>query len=364
MEHKNLSLEYDRDLINRILDNVDMRYIILLLYIIRNDLFRDLTDEDLIEAYNRVLILDEIFKGNLLSFWDEEFIEIALDLGLIKNIRTKREFDQKEQDFIVKLGEETITIEGNTISVPADTLYLMITKKFNSVNRRDYNLALTRLKSVRCEVSGAIHPFIFQIGENDYTISDDLYYILDQFGNIYQTIKIENTVEGFAERFIEIYEKLVELIELYDTGLTNKKATEKANKAIEQGKDIIKFLKDENISLSDKFKFDKVDKSESIFKDWHSRLIQLLNFRYKMNNIEKQIKEIKQYYSGKDKKYNYLEFIEMVSFNEEGIVDKIRNDLITLREKIIGINDIISKLTKKQIKLLNLDFERFLIEQE
>lgn len=363
MEHKSLSLEYDRDLINRILDDVDMRYITLFLYIIRNDLFRDLRDEDLIEAYNRVLILDEIFKGNLITFWDEEFIEVAIDLGLIKNIRTKREFDQKEQDFIIKLGEETITIEGNTISVPADTLYLMITKKFKSVNRRDFNLALTRLKSVRCETSGVIHPFIYQIAENDYAISDDLYYILDQFGNIYQTIKIENTVEGFSERFVEIYNKILEMIEIFDPVLNNKRAVEKTNQAIKENKDIIKYLKEEKISLSDKFNFRKVDESETIFKDWHTRLLQLLNFRYKMNNIEKQIKKIKNYYSGKEKKYNYLEFIEMVSFNEDEIVDRIRNDLISLREQIIEINDIVSKLTKKRIKLLNLDFERFLIEQ-
>jgi len=363
LEHKSLSLEQDRGLINRILDDIDMRYITIFMYIIRNDLFRDLRDEDLIEAYNRVLILDEIFKGNLLTFWDEEFIEIAIDLGLIKNIRTKREFDQKEQDFIIRLGQETITIEGNTISVPADTLYLMITKKFKSVNRRDFNLALKRLKSVRCEVSGVIHPFIFQIGENDYAISDDLYYILDQFGNVYQTIKIEHTVEGFYERFDEIYDKILEMIEIFDPSLNNKKVIEKTNQAIENNKDIIKTLKEENISLSDKFNYGKVDKTESIFKDWHSRLLQLLNFRYKMNDIKKKITKIKNYYSGKDKLYNYLEFIEMISFNEDEIVDRIRNDLITLREEIIDINKIISKLTKKQIKLLNLDFERFLIEQ-
>ena len=363
MEHKSLSLEYDRGLINRILDDENMRYIVLFLYIIRNDLFRDLKDETLIESYNRVLILDEIYKANLLTFWDDEFLEIAIDLGLIKNIRTKREFEQKDQDFIIKLGEETITIEGNTVSVPAGTLYMMITKKYKSINRRDFNLALTRLKSVRCEVSGIIHPFIYQISEEDYAISDDLYYILDQFGNVYQTIKIEHTVEGFSERFNEIYGKLLELIEIFDPVLNNKKPMRNTNEAIEQHKDIIEFLKEEKIGLSDKFNMGKIDKNERMFKDWYSCLTQLLNFRYKMQNIDKEIKNIKSYYSGKEKKYNYLEFIEMVSFNEDEIVNQIRDDLISLRKKIIEINDVISKLSKKQIKLLNLDFERFLIEQ-
>ncbi len=111
MEHKNLTLEHDKNLIDNVLDNIDMRYIILFLYVIRNDLFKDLTDENLIESYERILILDDIYKNNIVNFWDEEFSEIYIDLGLIKNIRSLREFDQKEGDFILKLGEETITIE-------------------------------------------------------------------------------------------------------------------------------------------------------------------------------------------------------------------------------------------------------------
>ena len=68
MEHKNLTLEYDKNLIDNILDNVDMRYIILFMYIIRNDLFKDLIDNGIIESYERVLVLDEIFKNNVVNF--------------------------------------------------------------------------------------------------------------------------------------------------------------------------------------------------------------------------------------------------------------------------------------------------------
>jgi hypothetical protein len=56
-----------------------------------------------------------------------------------------------------------------------------------------------------------------------------------------------------------------------------------------------------------------------------------------------------------------LEFIEKVSFNEGNIVNEIQDSLITLREQIIEINSKISKLTKKDIKLLNLDYERFIL---
>ncbi len=362
MEHNSLSLEYDRNLIIRILEDINMRYIILFLYIIRNDLFRDLKDPKIIESYNRVLALDEIYKGNIITFWEKEFTNIAIDLGLFKNIRSIREFEQKDQDLIIKFGENTITVEGDTISVPADTLHLMITKKFKFLTKRNFNIALTQLKGVRCEYNGMIHPFIYQIGEEDYTLSDDLYYILDQFGNIYQAMKIENTIEVFYEKIKEISDKLIEFIAIFDLALNSKQAIKKINQAIEENKDIIEQLKEENISLSDKFEYENLDKSKPIFKDWHSRLIQLLQFRYRIDNIEQEVIKLRNYYSGSEKKYNYLDYIEKVSFNEDDIVNNIRNDLLEARNKLIDINDIIKKLNKKEIKLLNLDYERYLIE--
>ena len=163
MEHNQLTLEEDIQLINNILDDIDMRYIILFLYVIRNDLLKDLSDETLIESYNKILALDEIYKSNITSIWDEDFTEIYIDLGLMKNIRSKREFDQKDDDFIIKLGVETITIEQNTISVPDDSLFLILKKKFKNLTRRNFNLSLTRLKGVRCEKSNIIHSLIFEI---------------------------------------------------------------------------------------------------------------------------------------------------------------------------------------------------------
>ena len=96
MEHKNLMLEYDKNLIIKILDNIDMRYIVLFLYVVRNDLFEDLNDKTLIESYYRVLNLDEIYKSNIKIYWNEKFLEVAIDLGLIKNLRSLREFEVKD----------------------------------------------------------------------------------------------------------------------------------------------------------------------------------------------------------------------------------------------------------------------------
>ncbi len=363
MEHKKLSLEYDKNLINKILDDINMRYIILFQYIIRNDLFEDLNDEKLIESYERILILDDIFKGNVINFLGEyqNFIEVAIDLGLFKNIRTLREFEQKDDDFILKMGEETITIEKNTIMIPADTLFLMITKKFKFLTRRNFNLALTRLKGVRCETTSAIHSFVFEIGQEDYSLSDDLYYILDQYGNIYQAIKMEITIEGFYKRFEEIAKKISEFIEIFDPALNSKSVVKLIEKSIEENKEIINYLKEEKVKLSDKFKSKDIIKDSQIYKEWSSQLMQLLQFRFQIKNIDKKLLEIKNYYSGKNKKYSYLEFIEKVSFNEDNIVDEVQNSLLALRKELIDINNELSKLTKKDIKLLNLDYERFII---
>ena len=361
MEHKNLSLEYDKNLINKILDDIDMRYIVLFLYVVRNDLFEDLNDQDIIDSYQRVLILDEVFKGNLLSFWKEKFLEIAIDLGLIRNIRSLMEFEAKNEDFIVKLGEETIKIEQNTIIIPDEIIFLMIKKKLKFLTKRNFNLALTRLKGVRCEISSAIHSFIFEIGEDNYSLSDDLYYILDQFGNVYQAIKMEITIEGFYGRFKEIKDKIEEFINIFDPLLNTKNVVKKINKAIEENKNIIKYLKDEKVKLSDKFDVDDINKDVPIYNDWNSKLLQLFKFRFQMEKINDKLSEIKSYYSGKNKKNTYMKFIEKVSFNEDDIVDKIQEELISLRKEIVEINNEISKLTKKDVKLLNLDYERFII---
>ncbi len=302
LEHGRLDLDYDRALINKILDNLDNRFIILFLYIIRNDMLQNLNDKTLIESYEKVLILDDIYKENILTFWPNQLIEIVIDLGLFKNIRSMKEFENLDNDFIVKLGEETVTIENNIILVPDDTLFMIITKKFNFLMRRNFNLALTRLKSVMCEKTNVIHPFITQMGENDYALSDDLFNILDQFGNIYQAIKMEITIERFNERFEEISKKLTDFIDIFDSELNTKKTIKKINNAIMDKKDIIKVLKEEKIKLSDKFEWKDLDIDAQIFIDWNSLLINLLNHRYQMDNIGKKILDLRNYYSGKKKK--------------------------------------------------------------
>lgn len=361
MEHKTLTLEHDKNLINKILDDVNARYIVLFLYVVRNDLFKDLNDKTLIESYEKVLVLDDVYKSNITDFWDKEFYDVYIDLGLIKNIRSLREFDQKADDFILRLGEETVTIEKDIISMPDDSLYLMITKKFKSLTRRNFNLALTRLKGVRCEFSNLVHSLIYEIGEHDYVLSDDIYYILDQYGNIYQSIKIEVTIEGFHQRLHEIKEKIEKFTNVFEPTLNTKSVIKKIKTALEENKDVVQYLKDEKVELSDKFKFNMIDISGELFKEWKSKLDSLLKLRFQTDQIDMKLITLKKFYTGKDKKYSYLEFIEKVSFNEDEIVDKIQGSLLDFREDLVNINEAISNFTLKEIKLLNLDYERLIL---
>ncbi len=80
--------------------------------------------------------------------------------------------------------------------------------------------------------------------------------------------------------------------------------------------------------------------------------------------IEGELIELKRNYSGKNKKLKYLEFIERVTYNEEDLLDNIQKSLIEHRKDLVQINEVISKLTKKEIKLLNLDYERLQVTSD
>ena len=80
-----------------------------------------------------------------------------------------------------------------------------------------------------------------------------------------------------------------------------------------------------------------------------------------MAQIEKKIVDLKNNYSGKEKKFKYLEFIEQVTYNEDNTLDFIQETLVNLRKELMNINEEALKVTKKEIKLLNLDYERLII---
>ena len=160
---------------------------------------------------------------------------------------------------------------------------------------------------------------------------------------------------------MEIKEKIESYIEVFEPKLNSKAILKKIKSAIEQNQDVIQYLKDEKVELSEKFSFNKINMSEEIFIKWKSQLESLIKLRDQTEQIEGRLSELKSYYTGKNKKNSYLEFIEKVSFNEDEIVDKIQILLIELREELVRINEVMSTFTLKEVKILNLDYERLII---
>ena len=343
MEHNKLSLEYDRNLINTFLNNKKTKYIILYLYIIRKELFNNL-DHNLINSYEKILILDDIYKNNVELLWDPKFIDMVIDLGLFKNVRSRLEYDQKDGDFILRMGENTVTIEKNTILTPLNTLFNMILKRFKSLSQREFELGITQLKEVRCESTGIIHHFIYEVGENDYILSDDLYNILDQYGNIYQAIKIEPTADGLLLICKEILEKIANILNIFDPILNNENIFKILVKVLE-------INKEEKLEINELVLKVNFSGEDIIIAISNSDFLILSNYKDEMGVINKQIFDIKSNYTSNQ---NYLEFLERLPSDINGI----RKSLIELRDNVIGaknaVLDLESRLLKQNEENLNL----------
>lgn len=364
MEHNQLSLEYDRNLINSLLNDINCKYLILFLYIIRKDLFKD-SDPELMSKYERVIILDEIFKNNVETFWDQDFIDIVIDLGLFKNIRNRSDYNRKEGDFILRMGDITITVEKDTILTPIDTISSMINRRFKSSKLNDFSSCITRLKEIRCESTSTTHRLIYEIGEEDLVLSDDLYELLDEIGNIYQAIKIEFTIEEFYRKFKENQEKLMSYTAIFDPILDKMVNIKQIIKKDGSKEEIVEFklggLKKIKRALEDAVEIEKDQKLEFIGVNFNFKLseeivninLSALNYQtlkklqINMENLNKELKEIKSYYSGKNRKYNYLEFLEKIP----EIKDEIQKLLISAKSNIEYIIEMMSSIESQLIKI-------------
>lgn len=335
-----LDIEYDKNLINSILNDINTKYTILYLYIIRKDLFKNL-DKDLLDKYEKVIVLDDIYKNNVELSWDEDFIDKVIELGLFKNIRSRNEYNQKDGNFILKMGEYTVTIEKNIIITPIDTLFHMISKKFKSVSQRGFELGLTKLKEVRCESSSVVHHLIYEIGYNEYVLSDDLYKILDKFGNVYQAIRIEPTSDGLFQLCNEIQDKIVNIVKIFDPIINNEIIIKKLTKALEINN------KEEKLKIIEISIRLKLLEKSIILTLSNSDFEILSNYKDEMETLNKQLRKIKSYYSGNQ---DYLEFLEKIPIK----IDKIQETLIKIRENARGAKKAVLDL-EKRMKLKTSD---------
>ena len=364
LEHNKLTIEHDKDLINNILNDINCRYLILFLYKIRKDLFKD-SEQELISKYERVIILDDIFKNNVESFWNQDFIDNVIDLGLFKNIRDRSDYNRKEGDFILKMGDSTITVEKDTILTPRDTLFTMLNRKFKSITLNDFSSCITRLKEIRCESTNITHRLIYELGDEDLVLSDDLYELLDQIGNVNQAIKVEFTIEEFYRKFKENQDKLMSYTAIFDPILDKMFDTKETKKENGSSEESIRFkiggLKKIKKALEDMIEIEKDDKleftgismgfkvSEQIINiNLSSSNYQTLKgLQTQMENLNNQLTEITSYYSGKKRKFSYLEFLERIP----NLKDEIQDLLVSTKSSIKYIIEMMSSMEEQLIKI-------------
>ena len=76
------------------------------------------------------------------------------------------------------------------------------------------------------------------------------------------------------------------------------------------------------------------------------------------------MQKLQAYYSGKNQIMPYLTFIQKTTYDEDDISSKIRDSLITARNKLKYITQQLDQYSIKDLKMLNLDLDRYIIEED
>lgn len=363
-DHTKLDLDVDRILLQQVFDDPDKRHVILLLYELRSELFQDLKNPARLNAYVKIMELETIYVSSFKTFADDEaLVDIFFELGLIKNLRSRREFDRKDDDFIVKVVEG-IRIDEDVIIVPVDALLAILRKNFSGWTKAQLNKTLKELQGIMCQTYPVIHPFVVAADE-DYYMPDDLYYLLDLYANPYQCLRVEITIEGVHDRIRDHLDQLQKQVKVFDPLLT-KARTKKVlaqglNQAEEPPEDLVEYLVEELPKVSKKF---HPDSELEKFEEWKQSLNALLHGIHETEDLLAKVEQIKAIYAGKTRDMTYFEFIRKVSFNEEDLLTRIEDDLVACRRQMIAIRKKLKPLTPKKTKLLNLDYERELLIEE
>jgi len=100
-----------------------------------------------------------------------------------------------------------------------------------------------------------------------------------------------------------------------------------------------------------------------IYQKWKKALNDLVRLKLEFDIIDKDMDNLRRYYSGKNQIMPYMTFIQKATFNEDNIADTVRDLLLEARNKLKKISDGCDLYDVKDLKLLNLDLERKIIEE-
>ncbi|MBN2155051.1 MAG: hypothetical protein JW776_03315 [Candidatus Lokiarchaeota archaeon] len=361
-EHSGIDLEIDRSMLESVFDDPVIRYILLHMFLVRMHIFQNLEDESIVEGFERLDRIGNPTRKDLEQCLPEDVIEELFVYNLVTNISSYLVYQQKPSDFPVKLVSNEVYIETDKIMFSAEGLLQIIKSNFPIVTLKKINDGLKKLRSIPCESSNTMHSLVHKYDE-DYALDDELYDILFLLGNPYLSLRLERFVVEIELKASELENSIDNYLKIFHSELLSSKHIQKIKKAAHDPEisDILDYIITKSRNLPTKF--NPSEKSET-YVEWKMILSQLLRIKSRSFEINSQIEEIRNFYSGKNQKMSYLSFIEQLTENEEKTSTFIRDSLLEIREKLKESNEFILSHSEKEIKLLNLDLEREVIELE
>jgi len=373
-EHSTLDLDYDRILLEDVFDSPNLRYVSLYMYIIRKDLFQDLLDDDIIEQFETITSLDEPTVENLIRICTGDFIRALFQYKFITNIRSYKIFQSKGNDVKIKfakglnLTHEDISDSEEEVHIFFNEVYLerVLAPIIPEMTQTRILESLERLRAMMCPKSSMIHELVHKYGDF-YVIDDDFYYIIEEFGNPYQALRIELMIRAMSKKYKEIESNINKVLTQFDSSIVKSPIMKKLKQAKEKGKeDYVKYLveKSRKKTLPQKFWIEFPENEiPDKYIEWKNSLNQLFKLKLNFFDIDLKMDELRAHYSGKNQKMTYIEFIQKSTYDEDDISEKIKNLLIDARNSLKEISEKLEKYPRKKMKLLNLDIERMIIEK-
>jgi len=369
--HQKVDMEYDRRLLEDVLDSPDLRYVSLFMFIIRKEVFNDLEDDDLQDQFERVLELQEPTVGDVKKICDESFLKAMFTFNMITNIKTYEAFQSKSDTTKIRLAEgiklehESKSDEEEEIHIFMNEIFLerVIAAKIPEISQTRIHAALERLRAMMCPRTPVIHQLIHKYGDF-YVIDDSFYAILEAAGNPYQALRLELLIRNIALKYKEMNDQINEILaqfgaELYKADMMNKFKTAREK----QKTDYLLYLQEKSRKLPQKFKPKfKDEKIPEIYQKWKKIVNELVGLKLDFDEIDAKLDKLRAYYSGKKQVMPYLKFIEKTTYDEDNTAENIKSMLMEARNALKAISDKLESYPKKEMKLLNLDVERVVLE--
>ena len=361
-EHTTLDLDIDRTMLESVFDDPIIRYILLHMYLVRVHVYHNLEDDEIIDGFERLDRIGNPTIKDLQVSLSEEIIEELFAYHLVKNLSNYAVFEQTPDDFSIKLLSDEVYIEGEKIMFSAEGLLQIIKPYFPIVTLKKINDSLKKLRGIPCERSNITHALVHKYDE-DFALDDELYEILYFLGNPYLSLRLERFIVDIELKTTNLENSINKFLKIYHSDIVNAKFMQKLKKASSDPKitDIFEYIVSKSRNLP--MKFDPPEKSE-IYAKWKTTISQLLEMKSNFFSIHSQIEDVRSFYSGRKQQMSYFTFIEQLTENEEKTSLYIRDVLIEIRQKLKQTNDFLHDHSEKELKLLNLDLEREVIEFE